>query len=157
MSLLAAGDTDCSYYVTAKMRRVSRWNDATGSAIPRQRPMVSDFRKLKVWRKAFALALTTHKLAQDVRGAAYLSLRSQLIRAAMSIPANIAEGREQKTERGFATFLRHALASAAELENHYLIARGMGVISRTGCDSAIGQTVEVKKMLHGLINSLEHD
>jgi four helix bundle protein len=117
--------------------------------------MVSDFRKLKVWRKAFALALTTHKLAQDVRGAAYLSLRSQLIRAAMSIPANIAEGREQKTERGFAAFLRHALASAAELENHYLIARGIGVIPRVACDSAIGQTVEVKKMLHGLINSLE--
>ena len=108
---------------------------------------MSDFRKLKVWRKAFALALTTHKLAQGVRGAAYLSLRSQLIRAAMSIPANIAEGREQKTERGFANFLRHALASAAELENHYLIARGMGVIPRDGCDSAISQTVEVKKML----------
>ena len=120
----------------------------------RHRQFVSDFRKLKVWRKAFALALTTHKLAQGVRGAAYLSLRSQLIRAAMSIPANIAEGREQKTERGFANFLRHALASAAELENHYLIARGMGVIPRDGCDSAISQTVEVKKMLHGLINSL---
>jgi four helix bundle protein len=115
---------------------------------------MSDFRKLKVWRKAFALALTTHKLAQNVRGAAYLSLRSQLIRAAMSIPANIAEGREQKSALAFANFLRHALASAAELENHYLIARGMRVIPRSSCDSAISQTVEVKKMLHGLINSL---
>jgi len=118
---------------------------------------VSDFRKLKVWRKAFALALTTHRLAQGVRGAAYFSLRSQLVRAAMSIPANIAEGREQNSERGFARFLRHALASAAELENHYLIARGMGVIPRAGCDSAISQTIEVKKMLHGLINSLGPD
>ena len=116
--------------------------------------MMSDFRKLKVWRKAFALALTTNKLAQGVRGTAYVSLRSQLIHAAMSIPANIAEGREQKTERGFASFLHHALASAAELENHYLIARGIGVIPRAGCDSAISQTVEVKKMLHGLMNKL---
>ncbi len=118
---------------------------------------MSDFRKLKVWRKAFSLALTTHQLAQGVRGAAYLSLRSQLIRAAMSIPANIAEGREQKTERGFANFLRHALASAAELENHYLIARGMNVIPQPACDSAITQTIEVKKMLHGLINKLERE
>lgn len=118
---------------------------------------MSDFRKLKVWRKAFSLALTTHQLAQDVRGAAYLSLRSQLIRAAMSIPANIAEGREQKTERGFANFLRHALASATELENHYLIASGIGVISRARCDGAIRQTIEVKKMLHGLINTLERE
>lgn len=116
---------------------------------------MSDFRKLKVWRKSFALALTTHQLAQNVRGATYLSLRSQLIRAAMSIPANIAEGREQKTERGFANFLRHALASATELENHYLIASGIGVIPQRACDSAISQTVEVKKMLHGLINTLE--
>jgi four helix bundle protein len=115
---------------------------------------VSDFRKLKVWRKAFALALTTHKLAESARGAAYLSLRSQLIRSAMSIPANIAEGREQRSERGFANFLRHALASAAELENHLLIARAMGVIPRAACDSVIIQTVEVKKMLHGLIRSL---
>src|SRR5438105_3116738 len=106
---------------------------------------MSDFQKLNVWRKAFALALTTHKLAQNVRGAAYISLRSQLIRAAMSIPANIAEGREQKTERGFASFLRHALASATELENHYLIAKGMTAIPQAGCDSAIRQTVEVKK------------
>ena len=118
---------------------------------------MSDFRKLKVWRKAFSLVLTTHELAQGVRGAAYLSLRSQLIRAAMSIPANIAEGREQKTERGFANFLRHALASAAELENHYLIARGIEVIPQPACDSAIRQTVEVKKMLHGLINKLERE
>jgi four helix bundle protein len=115
---------------------------------------VSDFRKLKVWRKAFALALTTHKLAQGARGAAYVSLRSQLIRASMSIPANIAEGRQQKTEQGFALYLRHALASAAELENHYLIASAIGVIPRAACDSAIRQTVEVQKMLHGLINSL---
>jgi len=115
---------------------------------------MSDFRKLKVWRKAFALAITTHSLAQGVRGASYLSLRSQLIRAAMSIPANIAEGREQRTERAFANFLRHALASATELENHYLIAKGMGALPQANCDSAIRQTVEVKKMLHGLINSL---
>ena len=119
--------------------------------------MMSDFRKLKVWRKAFSLCLTTHKLAQGARGAEYISLRSQLIRAAMSIPSNIAEGREQKTDRGFANFLRHALRSATELENHYLIARGMGAIPRSGCDSAIDQTVEVKKMLHGLIKKLGSD
>jgi four helix bundle protein len=75
----------------------------------------------------------------------------------MSIPSNIAEGREEKTNKGFANFLRHALRSATELENHFLIARGMGALPRDGCDSAINQTVEVKKMLHGLINSLGPD
>jgi four helix bundle protein len=73
----------------------------------------------------------------------------------MSIPANIAEGREQKTERGFANFLHHALASATELENHYLIARGIKVIPQAACYSEILQVIEVKKMLHSLINTLE--
>lgn len=116
---------------------------------------MSDFRKLKVWRKAFALALITHTLAVSIRGAAYVSLRSQLIRAAMSIPSNIAEGREQKTDKGFAQFLRHALGSATELENHFLLGLGMGVIPRPVCEAAIDRTVEVKKMLHGLINRLD--
>ena len=66
---------------------------------------MSDFRKLKVWRKAFALALTTHKLALGVRGAAYVSLRSQLIRAAMSIPTNIVEGTGQKSGKESARFI----------------------------------------------------
>jgi len=70
---------------------------------------MSDFRKLKVWRKAFALAITTHNLSQGARGASYLSLDRQ---------------------------------------------RGMGAIPQANCDSAIRQTIEVKKMLHGLINSL---
>ena len=116
---------------------------------------MSDFRKLKVWRKAFALALTTHDLAISIRGTSYISLRSQLIRAAMSIPSNIAEGREQRTEKGFAHFLRQALGSATELENHYLLGLGMKVIPRTPSEAAIARTIEVKKMLHGLIKKLE--
>ena len=47
-----------------------------------------------------------------------------------------------------------ACGNATRFENHYLIARGIGVIPRNGCDSAISQTVEVKKMLHGLMNKL---
>ena len=73
----------------------------------------------------------------------------------MSIPSNIAEGREQKTEKGFAHYLRHALSSTTELENHFLLALGMGVIPRSACDAAIDRTIEVKKMLHGLIKRLE--
>jgi four helix bundle protein len=75
----------------------------------------------------------------------------------MSISANIAEGREQRTDRGFANFLRHALCSATELENHLLVARGMRVIPRSACDSALTQTIEVKKMLHGLMRKLGSD
>ena len=116
---------------------------------------MQDYRNLRVWQKAHELALATYRISACLHQPVAWPLRDQALRAAISIPSNIAEGREEKTDRGFANFLRHALRSATELENHYLIARGMGAIPRGGCDSAIDQTVEVKKMLHGLIKTLD--
>jgi cell division inhibitor SulA len=50
---------------------------------------VADFKKLRVWKSAHSLALCAHQTALTIRGAQYASLRSQIIRASMSIPANI--------------------------------------------------------------------
>ena len=66
---------------------------------------MSDYKKLEVWRRAHALALDAHRAATRIRGSHYVSFRSQIIRAAMSIPTNIVEGREQKTEAAFAALL----------------------------------------------------
>lgn len=115
---------------------------------------MSDYRKLKVWQKAHALALNAHRAAARIRGYQYASFRSQIIRAAMSIPANIVEGREQKTEAAFARFLRIALASASELEYHLLAARDVGAISRGEHLSLSSQVAEVRMMLHGLVRRL---
>ena len=92
---------------------------------------MADFRRLEVWRKAHALALAAHRAAQGIRGAQYSSLRSQLIRAALSIPANIVEGREQKSEADFVRFLRYALASASELEYHLMVGHEIGILERS--------------------------
>jgi four helix bundle protein len=59
-----------------------------------------------------------NQTAARIRGSQYAPFRSQIIRAALSIPANIVEGREQKNDAGFARFLRIALGSASELEYH---------------------------------------
>lgn len=110
---------------------------------------MSDYRKLQVWRKAHALALDAHRVATGIRGSQYAGLRSQIIRAALSIPANIVEGREQKAEAGFARFLRIALGSTSELEYHLTAARDIRAISNSVYLSLSTQTVEVRKMLHG--------
>ena len=60
---------------------------------------VSDFKKLHVWQKAHALALHAHRIATGIRRSHDIALRSQIIRAAMSIPANIVEGRRQESEK----------------------------------------------------------
>lgn len=113
---------------------------------------MSDFKKLKVWRKAHALSLHVHRAARAVRGAEYVSLRSQLIRAGMSIPANIVEGSGQQSRREFGRFLRFALNSAIELEYHLIVARDISALKPAEVDSLLSQLVEIRKMLHGLLN-----
>lgn len=111
---------------------------------------MSDFKKLKVWRKAHALALNAHRVAIRIRGSDNASLRSQIIRAAMSIPTNIVEGTGQKSGKEFGRFLGFALNSATELEYHLLVARDIRVIGVSDFESLSSQAIEVRKMLHGL-------
>ena len=115
---------------------------------------MSDFRKLHVWQKAHSLALNVDRAAACIRPSRYASLRSQLSRSAMSIPANIAEGRRQESEREFARFLRYSINSACELEYHLQVAKDVGVVSETEFETLLKQMIEVRKMLHGLRNKL---
>jgi four helix bundle protein len=115
---------------------------------------MADYRKLRVWQHAHALMLDVHRLVKGIRGSQYLSLRSQIMRAAMSIPANIVEGRAQKSERDFARFLGYALASTLELEYELLVARDIGVLGVADHARLSAQVEDVRKMLHGLIATL---
>lgn len=116
---------------------------------------MSDYTKLLVWRKAHALSLSANRAASGIRGGQYASFRSQIIRAAMSVPANIVEGREQRTEAGFARYLRIALGSASELEYHLMAAHEIGAISESEYLPLGTQVVEVRRMLHGLLRRIE--
>jgi len=115
---------------------------------------MSDFKKLHVWRKAHALALNAHRVAARIRGAEYASLRSQIIRAAMSVPTNIVEGRGQKSAKEQSRFLRYAVNSTSELEYHLIAARDLNIVARNDFASLLSQLIEVRKMIHGLLNYL---
>jgi four helix bundle protein len=116
---------------------------------------VADYKKLLVWQKAHALALNAHRAAGTLRGSQYAALRSQIIRAAFSIPANIVEGREQRAEAGFARYLRIALGSTSELDYHLGAARDIGGLGAEAHALLDEQVVEVRMMLHGLLRRLE--
>ncbi|MEO8910013.1 MAG: four helix bundle protein [Gemmatimonadaceae bacterium] len=90
---------------------------------------MTDFKKLAVWQKAHALAVHAHAVAMGIRRSHDVALRSQIIRAALSIPANIVEGRHQESEKEFARFLRIALNSGYELEYHVMVARDFEAMS----------------------------
>lgn len=87
-------------------------------------------------------------------GAQYAALRNQMVRAAMSVSANIVEGREQRTEREFARFLGYALGSISELEHHLIVARDLRTITDIDFSSTLAQLIDVRKMLHGLLAKL---
>lgn len=117
--------------------------------------LVSDYRKLKVWRKAHALAINAHRVANGIRGQGYATFRNQIIRSAMSVPTNIVEGRAQTGEAAFARFLKISVASATELEYHLLAARDIRAIFMGDHIALTSQLAEVRRMLHGLIQRLE--
>jgi four helix bundle protein len=79
------------------------------------------------------------------------------MRAAVSVPANIAEGCGRAGDRDFRRFLRHSLGSACELEYYLLLLRDLGLIKDSELEQVSRDTVEVKRMLGGLIRQLKVD
>jgi four helix bundle protein len=118
---------------------------------------MSDYRKLIVWRKAHALALNVHRVAAKLRGPDHATLRSQMMRAGMSIPTNIVEGTGQQSRKDFARFIRFSLNSTSELEYHLTVGRDTEAIDAPDFDSLSAQTIEVRKMLHGLLKRVLAD
>ena len=111
---------------------------------------MADFKKLLVWQKAHAMALDAHRVAGKIQKADHAALRSQIIRAALSVPANIVEGASQETAKQFNRFLLIALNSTTELEYHLMVARDLSLAPSSECLSLQSQVIEVRKMLHGL-------
>ena len=112
---------------------------------------MQDFKKLQVWQKAHALTLGIDRASKRIRGSQYASLRNQIFRAAASIPANIAEGRRQKSQRDFGRFLSIALSSSSELEYHLILARDTNNMPENEFILLVGQTITVRKMLYALL------
>ena len=112
---------------------------------------MQNFKKLQVWQKAHALTLGIDRASKKIRGSQYASLRNQIFRAAASIPANIAEGRRQKSQRDFGRFLSIALSSSSELEYHLILARDTNNMPENEFILLVGQTITVRKMLYALL------
>jgi len=73
----------------------------------------------------------------------------------MSVPTNLVEGVGQKSSREFGRFIRIALNSANELEYHLQLARDFDLLAGKEFETLLAQTIQVRKMLHGLLRSVE--
>lgn len=115
---------------------------------------MQDFRKLVVWQKSHKLTWEVFALSATFARPPYYALQNQAVRAAMSVPANLAEGAGRTGDREFRRFARIALGSASELEYHLLLARDLGLVPGTSHERLSEGVAEVKRMLTGLIATL---
>ena len=118
---------------------------------------MADFKKLKVWQSSHQLTLNAFKACEPIKGSTPSVVRDQLLRAAMSIGSNIAEGSSKRSDRDFARYVRISLGSSTELENHLLLAGDLGLISRDEFEKLNKELEEVRKMLTGLEKRLSAD
>ena len=115
---------------------------------------MKDFRQLKVWVKAHQLTLALYQETKRFPKEELYGLTSQIRRACVSIPANIAEGCGRGSDAQLGHFLQIAMGSASELEYHLLLARDLDLLQATTYESLARDIIEVKRMLASFIQKL---
>ncbi len=114
--------------------------------------MYKSYEELEVWKRACALAVRVYVLLKDCKDYAF---KDQMIKAALSIASNIAEGAERDSRAEFIRFLNIAKGSAAELRTQLYIAGQAGIIPPGEAEELIREAKELSSMMHGLIKSLK--
>ncbi len=117
---------------------------------------MKDFRSLEVWKQSHQLVLNIYRHTQSLPKSELFGLTSQIRRAATSIPTNIAEGCGRDGEAELGRFLTIAKGSTSEVEYLLQLACDLNYIAPETHKKLSIQTVEVRKMLHGLQKSLRH-
>jgi len=117
--------------------------------------VVKSYRDLQVWQKAMDLVAESYTLSAKLPKTETFGLASQIQRAAVSIPANIAEGHGREHLGDYLHHLSVANGSLMELETHFLLASRLGFLSATEVEHVLERTGEVSRMLSGLTRSLK--
>ena len=115
---------------------------------------MQDIRKLKVWQKAHELALAIYKATSKFPRDELYGLTSQIRRASMSIPTNIAEGCGRSTDSEFARYLQIAMGSAFETEYELLLSRDLSFLSTEEYSQLDSAVQEIKRMIVALYKNL---
>ena len=113
--------------------------------------MKSNFENLDVWKKSCRLTVKLSELLGETKA---FWIKEQILRSALSIPSNIAEGCDRNSNAEFRRFLNIAKGSAAELRTQIYIAIQIGLIDKENGKIIIDELISLTKMLQALKNSL---
>ena len=111
--------------------------------------------KLDVWKKAIDFVLSIYEATQSLPKDEKFGLTAQLRRAAVSIPANIAEGTARKSTKEFMNFLSIAQGSASELETELLIAHRLHYLDEANYLKLLREIDDISRMITGLGHHLK--
>ena len=115
---------------------------------------IKSYRDLQVWQKAMALVVESYSVTRLLPKSESYGLIGQIQRAAVSIPANIAEGHGREHLGDYVRHLSFANGSLMELETHFLIAIELAYVTREQTVTAMSMASEVGRMLTGLTRRL---
>ena len=117
--------------------------------------MWKSYRDLEVWKKGIQLVKKVYLLSKKYPQEEIYGLTSQVRRAAVSIPSNIAEGQARKSANDLRRFLNISRGSVAEVDTQMVIAEELDFISQEELDDIYQDIVVIFKMLEGLSQSLD--
>ncbi|MDP9360244.1 MAG: four helix bundle protein [Acidobacteriota bacterium] len=115
--------------------------------------MAGSYRDLFAWQKAIALAQHIYELTDSFPRKEMFGLTSQLRRAAVSVPSNIAEGNGRISRGEWQQFLGYARGSLLEVETELTVSNRVKLISDSQLNAALGRCTEVGRLLNGLLRA----
>lgn len=115
---------------------------------------ISSYKELIVWQKSIQLVVKIYNITKDFPDNEKFNLISQINRAAVSIPANIAEGYGRNSSKNYIQFLRIARGSLQELETLFVIAKRLDYIDLENFEIVSEEITEIHKILNGLIKKI---
>jgi four helix bundle protein len=113
-----------------------------------------NYKELKVWQKARELIKFIYKLTNKFPKEEIYAITSQVRRAVVSIPSNIAEGAGHSSKKEFTRFLEIAYASTCELDTQIILSFDLDFINKDELSSSSNYIEELQKMLNGLVKLL---
>jgi four helix bundle protein len=113
------------------------------------------YQELVVWQKAMELVTAVYRVTRDWPHEEQYGLTSQVRRAAVAIPSNIAEGHGRSGRREFAHYVSIAYGSLCELETQFLIAERLDYTGAEATESLMDRIADVRRLTNGLLRSLQ--
>ena len=116
---------------------------------------MSSYKDLLVWQKSIQLVTEVYRLSKTLPKEEIYGLVSQMQRAAVSIPSNIAEEHDRNSDKEFSQFLCVARGSLAELETQLIIAKNLDYINQEQMTNISNNCYEIGKMINGLLKRIK--